>query len=291
MSETEQSTKKYRGNCHCGAFVFEVEVPEIKTVSDCNCSICTKRGYLWLVPQKPLNVVKNEGKLVHYSFASKNMDHQFCGHCGTTVMATSEMFPAKVGINARTLQDLDIWSLELKTFEGNKFDPKYVAPEYSGPEPNPPGYEDGKTYYGSCHCGAVTTAVKVKGSLEDGTYGESIMECNCSHCQRIGYVWIYPAEPQVAIHGRENLSYYAFGRRVWRKAFCKTCGVNIGAGPDPNLTDDVIATLPEDVQKFLARMGHKRPINTRILNGFDVKCLKPIRGDGWNLVKPAYVNP
>jgi hypothetical protein len=76
MSDTEQPTKTYRGNCHCGAFVFEVEAPEIKSVSDCKCSICSKRGYKWLVPQKPLVIIKDEGKLVHYSFASKRMDHQ-----------------------------------------------------------------------------------------------------------------------------------------------------------------------------------------------------------------------
>jgi hypothetical protein len=28
------------------------------------------------VPQKPLTIIKDEGKLVHYSFASKKMDHQ-----------------------------------------------------------------------------------------------------------------------------------------------------------------------------------------------------------------------
>src|SRR3954465_14872881 len=78
MSETEQQqpTKTYRGNCHCGAFVFEVEDPEIVSLSACNCSICSKRAYLWLVPKKPLTIVKDEGKLVHYAFASKTVDHQ-----------------------------------------------------------------------------------------------------------------------------------------------------------------------------------------------------------------------
>ncbi len=75
----EQPTKTYRGNCHCGAFVFEVDAPAITSVGDWKCSICSKRGYLWLVPKKPLNIVKDEGKLVHYAFASKQMDHQVSG--------------------------------------------------------------------------------------------------------------------------------------------------------------------------------------------------------------------
>lgn len=68
----------YRGNCHCGAFVYEVEAPEITSAGDCTCSICYKRGYLWLVPKKPLVVVKDEGKLVSYAFGSKALDHQVC---------------------------------------------------------------------------------------------------------------------------------------------------------------------------------------------------------------------
>lgn len=61
MSATNPPTKKYRGNCHCGAFVFELDVPEIKSVSDCDCSICHKKGYLWLRPENPPTVVKDEG--------------------------------------------------------------------------------------------------------------------------------------------------------------------------------------------------------------------------------------
>jgi hypothetical protein len=73
---TEPPLKTYRGSCHCGAFIYEVEAPEITSAGDCNCSICYKRGYLWLVPKKPLNIVKDEGKLVGYSFGSKALDHQ-----------------------------------------------------------------------------------------------------------------------------------------------------------------------------------------------------------------------
>jgi hypothetical protein len=76
----------------------------------------------------------------------------------------------------------------LARYDGNlkKFGPPYEPPAYSGPEPNPPGFEeDGKTYYGSCHCKAVTVAVRMHGSLEDGTYKDLILECNCSICQRV----------------------------------------------------------------------------------------------------------
>jgi hypothetical protein len=70
-------------------------------------------------------------------------------------------------------------------FDGETYDPQYIVPSFSGAEPSPPGYEDGKVYHGSCHCGAVTTAVKVSGSLEDGTYKGPIIECNCSFCRQV----------------------------------------------------------------------------------------------------------
>ncbi|AEO67103.1 uncharacterized protein THITE_2115904 [Thermothielavioides terrestris NRRL 8126] len=290
MSEPEQPTKKYRGNCHCGAFVFEVEAPEIKSLSDCNCSICTKRGYLWLVPKSAPTIIKDDGKLVHYAFAGRNMDHQFCGNCGITVLAASDMFPAKFGVNARTIQGLNVWDLEIKTFDGAAYDPQYVAPAYSGPELNPAGFEDANTYHGSCHCGAVTTAVRIKGSPEDNTYKERILECNCSICQRAGYLWIYPSESQVAIQGRENLSTYVFGTRVFRKVFCKTCGVHIGAEPNPDLTDEEIAALPEVVREFRATRLDLRPMNLRAFNGLDLKRVKPTQVDGWSRGQ-QYANP
>lgn len=34
-----------------------------------------------------------------------------------------------------------------------------------------------------------------------------------------------------------------------------------------------------------------RPINLRALNDFDCKVLKTRHVDGWNEIKPAYVNP
>lgn len=78
MSATNPPTKKYRGNCHCGAFVFELDVPEIKSVSDCDCSICHKKGYLWLRPENPPTVVKDEGTIVSYEFGLKKYTHEVC---------------------------------------------------------------------------------------------------------------------------------------------------------------------------------------------------------------------
>jgi hypothetical protein len=42
-------TKVYKGGCHCGKFEFECRHPVLEDgydVVNCNCSICTQRGYL-----------------------------------------------------------------------------------------------------------------------------------------------------------------------------------------------------------------------------------------------------
>ena len=38
----EKELKEYHGNCHCGAVRFSVKMPELKEVSHCNCSHCTR---------------------------------------------------------------------------------------------------------------------------------------------------------------------------------------------------------------------------------------------------------
>ena len=38
----EPTFHTYHGNCHCGAFKFSVQLPELKEAHACNCSICSK---------------------------------------------------------------------------------------------------------------------------------------------------------------------------------------------------------------------------------------------------------
>ena len=59
----------YRGGCHCGAVRFEVEAPEELTVSDCNCSVCAKSGFLHLiVPASRFRLLSGERNLSEYTF-------------------------------------------------------------------------------------------------------------------------------------------------------------------------------------------------------------------------------
>lgn len=78
-TDTEQSLRTYRGNCHCKAFVYEARLPEIKAAHQCNCSICHKKGYLWVMPQTVdhFKIIKgDENTLTSYTFNAKNRSHK-----------------------------------------------------------------------------------------------------------------------------------------------------------------------------------------------------------------------
>lgn len=88
-SLSEQLTT-YKGNCHCGAIKYTMQiVPPLSSqeVVSCNCSICTKNGYMMVYPKRD-NVVFHSGydDLVSYAFGDA-YNHKFCPTCGSSVMA------------------------------------------------------------------------------------------------------------------------------------------------------------------------------------------------------------
>ena len=76
MSTTGEP-QTYRGNCHCGAFIFEVNTPEIKRAIVCNCSICSKKGYVWLfLPEDAFTIVRDDGLLTEFICGPHNSTHR-----------------------------------------------------------------------------------------------------------------------------------------------------------------------------------------------------------------------
>ncbi|CAI7573088.1 unnamed protein product [Penicillium discolor] len=124
-------SSSHSGNCHCGAvrFTFTISPPlhEYPT-NNCNCSICTKNGYLLVYPfTKDFTIEKGEDVLKEYRFAERKAKHQFCGECGSScfIRVPEEGFPPVTAVNVRLLQDVDIEKLIL-----NKVDGRSVGKEY-----------------------------------------------------------------------------------------------------------------------------------------------------------------
>lgn len=70
-------SQTYMGNCHCGRFRFKLTAPSIKTAESCTCSVCEKKGYLWLVPSEgQFEVVRNDGNMTTYT--AESIHDQVC---------------------------------------------------------------------------------------------------------------------------------------------------------------------------------------------------------------------
>lgn len=72
-------------------------------------------------------------------------------------------------------------------------------------------------YHGACHCGKIR--FKVEGDIT------SLMDCNCSHCHKKGYLlWFIPRD-QVTLSSRtDDLATYTFNKHLIQHHFCPTCG-------------------------------------------------------------------
>jgi len=75
-----------------------------------------------------------------------------------------------------------------------------------------------KTYRGQCHCGAV--------QYEVTTALEGLGTCNCSRCQRLGWVMTFvPAADFRLLQGEASLTPYRFNTHRIEHLFCTQCGI------------------------------------------------------------------
>ena len=101
---------------------------------------------------------------------------------------------------------------------------------------------------------------------------------------------MYPLKEQVAVQGKENLAYYRFATKSSVKSFCKTCGVQL-TNDAADLTEEEIENLSEMMKALWPRIRTHRPVNLRVLDGFDLKDLNTRKSDGFTKIPIPYVNP
>lgn len=112
---------KYAGSCHCGKIAYEVE-GELQEAVQCNCSICSRRGYLlWFLPREKLSLKTPEGNMSHYEFNKHRIKHYFCPDCGCAPFGMGKApgsDKAMVAVNLRCLPELDLATIKVKPFDG-----------------------------------------------------------------------------------------------------------------------------------------------------------------------------
>jgi hypothetical protein len=100
------------GGCQCGRVRFRAQV-DLDLLSECNGSICTKKGILHL-PIVPENFELLRGKkaLTTYTFGTGVAQHTFCSHCGMHAFYVPRSQSDRITVNARCLDGIDGPSLK-----------------------------------------------------------------------------------------------------------------------------------------------------------------------------------
>ena len=113
----------YQGGCHCGQVRIRVRA-DLTQISECNCSICTKKGILHLVvPPEQFELLQGEGAITTYTFGSGVARHTFCGTCGIHAFYTPRSEPDKVSVNVRCLEGIDVSQLQpSRLFDGQNWE-------------------------------------------------------------------------------------------------------------------------------------------------------------------------
>ncbi|KAF7973563.1 hypothetical protein HWV62_14828 [Athelia sp. TMB] len=239
-----EDLKTYYGNCHCGAVRFTVKIASLSTheVGSCNCSICTRNGYLMIYPA-PENITFQQGSdnLKEFRFGSQAFVHHFCKTCGSSVSAAmlveggSEM----LAINARMLQGVHPEDFKLKFHDGKAYGTLYTYPVLPTPAfPDADANPELVEYPGNCQCGAVTFTMRAP-SLTENTPGR------CRY---------------------DSLSEYTFGTKTKPHKFCGTCGSSIFL--DKTAVNDGWAMnirMLKDVDMKSIRFSHRDGRNARPL--------------------------
>jgi len=118
----------HAGGCHCGRVRFEVLAPEALDVSECNCSICGKTGFLHLiVPKERFKLLRGGDALVTYTFNTGTARHLFCSVCGIKSFYVPRSHPDGYSVNARCLDDVTAERLHIRQIDGRNWEQQYPA--------------------------------------------------------------------------------------------------------------------------------------------------------------------
>jgi len=114
--------KSFSGSCHCKAITFQITCPDEIEVEDCNCSICSKAGFLHLIlPLKQFSLLSGSESLATYTFNTGVAKHTFCKVCGVKPFYTPRSNPDGIDINVRCL-DTKPSKINIVKFDGQQWE-------------------------------------------------------------------------------------------------------------------------------------------------------------------------
>ena len=125
---THDSMIAHCGGCHCGRVRFEVLAPVDIDVSACNCSMCSKTGFLHLiVPKERFRLLSGADALATYTFNTGTARHLFCSVCGIKSFYVPRSHPDGYSVNARCLDEGTVRRLNVSEIDGRNWEQQYPA--------------------------------------------------------------------------------------------------------------------------------------------------------------------
>ena len=86
---------------------------------ECNCSICSKTGFLHLIVAKDqFRLLRGQELLVEYQFNTGVARHLFCKICGIKSFYVPRSNPDGYSVNVRCLDAGMIGSVKIRPFDG-----------------------------------------------------------------------------------------------------------------------------------------------------------------------------
>jgi|SRR5690349_9888902 len=118
----ENQPRTFHGGCHCGRVAFEV-TGTLTAAEQCNCSICTRKGYLhWIVARDAFRLLTPQSDLATYRFNTGVAQHHFCPVCGVAPFYIPRSDPDKIDVNVRCLDGVDLAALPIEHFDGRNWE-------------------------------------------------------------------------------------------------------------------------------------------------------------------------
>jgi hypothetical protein len=101
---------------------FEVRAPARLQVLECNCSICSRTGYLHLVvPADRFRLLSGGEVLTTYTFNTRSAQHFFCSVCGVESFYVPRGDLWSRSVNVRCLDPGTVQETVIHPFNGGQW--------------------------------------------------------------------------------------------------------------------------------------------------------------------------
>ena len=134
---TRESKRWRAGGCHCGAVRFEANLPDAVIALSCNCSICSKTGFIHvIVEEEDFRLVSGDDATTEYTFGSHVAKHWFCATCGVKAHYKPRSHPEGISCNLRAFDADAGLQVRFQEFDGANWEKNIaqINPALAGQE-------------------------------------------------------------------------------------------------------------------------------------------------------------